>query len=158
MPPPPEVEIRRESVLSATAARLIGALNAELLERYPEDGTPDHFRLDPHEVAEGRGAFLIATMRGAPVGCGAIRRLDADTAEIKRMYVESGSRGRNLGQSLLAALEAEARRLGIARLVLETGSRQPEAVALYRHAGFVPAAAFGEYHEHPLSTFLGKVL
>lgn len=155
---PPDVEIRRESILSATAARLIGALNAELLERYPEDGTPDHFRLDPHEVSEGRGAFLIAYLRGAPVGCGALRRLDADTAEIKRMYVEPGSRGRHLGQSLLDVLEAEAKRLGLARLVLETGSRQPEAIALYRHAGFVTVAAFGEYREHPLSTFLGKVL
>lgn len=156
--PPPDVEIRRESIASATAARLIGALNAELLERYPEDGTQNHFRLDHDEVAEGRGAFLIVYMHGAPVGCGAVRCLDADTAEIKRMYIEPDSRGRNLGQSLLAALEAEAKRLGVTRLVLETGPRQPEAIAVYRHAGFVPIAAFGEYQEHQLSTFLSKVL
>ena len=156
--PPPAVEIRRKSILSATASRLIGALNAELLERYPEDGTTDHFSLDAREVEHRRGAFLVVYRHGAPIGCGAVRCLDADTAEIKRMFVELDSRGHHLGQVLLAALEAEAKQLGITRLVLETGPRQPEANAVYRRAGFVPIAAFGELQEHPLSTFLGKAL
>ncbi len=155
---PADVRFRRESILSAIAARLIDALNAELLARYPEDGTTNHFRLDASEVAGGRGVFLVAYQDGKPVGCGAIRCLDAETAEVKRMYVEPNARGQKLGQSLLAALEAEAKQLGATRLVLETGPRQPEAIAVYRRAGFAPVAAFGECTESALSTFMGKLL
>lgn len=123
-----KVEIRRENIASPVAGSLIRALNAELLVRYPEEGAT-HFRLDPSEVAEGRGAFLVAYADGKPAGCGAIRRQDADTAEIKRMYVSPDIRGRGIGRAVLAALEAEGRRLGVSRIVLETGERQQEALA-----------------------------
>src|SRR5262245_54732375 len=79
------LEIGRERLDSAVATRLIAALNAELTARYPEDDAT-HFRLDADEVAEGRGAFLVVRLRGEPVGCGAIRKIDPATAEIKRMY------------------------------------------------------------------------
>src|SRR5690606_12365017 len=95
-----------------------------------------HFRLDPDEVAPGRGAFLVAWLDGAPVGCGAVRRIDGDTAEIKRMYVAPTLRDRGIGRVLLAGLEAAARELGVRRLVLETGVRQHAAIALYARAGF----------------------
>jgi len=152
-----DTEIRREAISGLVAARLILALNAELSALYPEEG-PNHFRLDPGEVADGRGAFLVAYVKGEPVGCGAIRRLDADTAEIKRMYVEPGARGRGMGCVLLGALEAEGRGLGVKRLVLETGERQPEALALYARAGFRRIPAFGEYVGSPLSACMGKEL
>jgi putative acetyltransferase len=87
------VLVRREDLGSAVAAALIGELNAELLRTYPEEGAT-HFRLDPDEVAGERGAFLVATAQGAPVGCGAIRRLDARTAELKRMFVLPAMRPR----------------------------------------------------------------
>ena len=90
------------------------------------------------------------------MGCGAIRRLDADTAEIKRMYVEPGARGQGVGRAVLAALEAEGRRLGVTRIMLETGERQVEALALYSRAGFVRIPAFGEYVASPLSLCMGK--
>ncbi|RPH55998.1 N-acetyltransferase, partial [bacterium] len=104
----PKLEIRPESLASPVAEALIRALNAELSRMYPEEGAT-HFRLDPDEVAEGRGAFLVAYAEGSPVACGAIRRLDADTAEIKRMYVAPDTRGRGIGRAILAALEAEGR-------------------------------------------------
>ena len=152
-----ECEIRREDILSSVANTLIQSLNAELSERYPEDGA-NHFRLDPEEVAEGRGAFFVAYRDGHPLGCGAIRMLDADTAEIKRMYVAPGARGRGIGRVLLNSLESEARRLGARRLVLETGERQPEAVALYTRAGFARIPAFGEYIGSPLSVCMARIL
>ena len=62
------------------ALALIRALNDELSARYPEPGA-NHFRLDAQEVAEGTGAFVVAYDGTRPVGCGAIRRLDRDTAE-----------------------------------------------------------------------------
>jgi len=152
-----ELEVRREDLTSTSATALIGALNAELAERYPEEGS-NHFRLDQEEVAEGRGAFLVCYGNGHQVACGAIRRLDAEVAEIKRMFVEPGSRGRGIGTRLLTVLEAEARRLGVTRLVLETGVRQPEALALYARAGFIRVAGFGEYAGSPLSVCLEKEL
>jgi len=138
------VEIGPTSILSDAATDLISALNAELSAVYPEPGAT-HFRLDPDEVAPGRGAFLVARVDGAPVGCGAVRRLDDHNAELKRMYVVPSLRGRGVGRALLAALEAEARALGADRLVLETGVRQTAALALYRRAGFVDIPPYGEY-------------
>jgi putative acetyltransferase len=151
------VEIRREELTSATAQALIGALNAELTARYPEEGAT-FFRLDPEEVAEGRGAFLVAWTDERPTACGAIRRLDPRTGEIKRMYVDPAARGQGLGRAVLQALEAEARRLGLVRLVLETGARQHTAIALYERAGFARIPPFGAYAKSPLSICLQKEL
>ena len=150
--------ICRESLESPVAQELIAALNAELSARYPEDDSANHFRLTRDEVAPGRGAFLVAYDDGMPIGCGAVRRIDAGVAELKRMYVSPAMRGRGVGRALLDALVAEARQLGATRLVLETGPRQPEAIALYERAGFVRIPAFGEYEDHPLSVFMGKDL
>jgi len=156
--PGDDLRICRERVESLVAQDLIAALNAELLERYPEDGSADHFRLESHEVTPGRGSFLVAYEEAVPIGCGAVRRIEAGVAEVKRMYVAPAVRGRGVGRALLAALEAEARDLGATRLVLDTGPRQPEAIALYERAGFVHIEAFGEYEDHPLSVFMGKDL
>jgi putative acetyltransferase len=144
------IDVRRENLGSA-------ALNGELSGRYPEAGA-NHFRLDPDEVAEGRGAFLVAYARGEPVGCGAIRRLEDGAAEIKRMYVAPAQRGQGIARLLLAHLEATARALGARRVLLETGVRQPEAIALYTRAGFTRIPAFGEYLDSALSVCMAKDL
>jgi GNAT superfamily N-acetyltransferase len=149
--------VEREDLRSATAATLIQALNEELSQRYPEDGA-NHFGLDPEEVGEGRGVFLVVRSADRPVACGAVRRLDSQTAEIKRMYVVPELRGQGIARRLLAALEAESSALGISRLVLETGDRQPDALALYERAGFDRIPAFGEYVDSPLSVCMAKRL
>jgi GNAT superfamily N-acetyltransferase len=151
------ISVRPTDILSATAQNLIRELNAELSARYQEPGS-NHFRLGAEEVAPGRGAFLVAYGGTQPLGCGAVRRLSDDTAEIKRMYVAVPSRGRGVGRSLLQALEHEARALGANRLVLETGERQPEAIALYERAGFQRIAPFGEYVDSPASVCMSKGL
>ncbi len=151
------VTVRRAALASSTAQALIAALNAELSALYPEPGAT-HFRLDPDEVAEGRGAFLVASVRETPIGCGAVRLLDATTAELKRMYVAPDGRGSGIGHQLLVALETEARNLGARRLLLETGPRQFAALALYARSGFVMTPAYGEYVGAPASICMAKSL
>lgn len=157
MTAPADLTVARADLGSAVVRGLIAALNAELSSRYPEAGAT-HFRLDPQEVAPGHGAFLVAARGERPVGCGAVRRIEARTGEVKRMYVAPEARGLGVGRTVLAALEAEARALGCARLVLETGVRQPEAIRLYERAGFIRIPAFGEYVDSPLSVCMAKDL
>jgi GNAT superfamily N-acetyltransferase len=146
-----------EPITSPAAQALIAALDADILDRYPN---PDDnfFELSPEEVAPEHGAFVIARANGQAIGCGAVRRIDATTAEIKRMYVIPSARGQGLSRRILVFLEAEAARLGVTRLVLETGDRQVEAVALYLRAGFERIPRFGEYVDAPLSVCFGKDL
>jgi GNAT superfamily N-acetyltransferase len=161
------LEIAPEALTSDTASALIAALNTELSARYPEPGAT-HFALNPDEVAPGNGIFLVARWLGRPVGCGALRslrepavlrELGPRVGELKRMYVAPEVRGQGIGSALLARLEAEGRTLGLARLVLETGTRQTEALALYRRAGFTEISAYGEYSASPgTSVCLVKVL
>lgn len=150
-------DVRRADLRSSESQELIAALNAELTHRYPEEGA-NFFRLDPHEVENGKGGFYVAYVGGQPLGCGAVRRIDDVTAEIKRMYVAPQGRGCGIGRRVLVELEAEARRLGVRRLVLETGPRQPEAMALYKGAGFVEIPLFGEYIGAQFSVCMEKLL
>jgi GNAT superfamily N-acetyltransferase len=109
-------------------------------------------------VAVGRGAFLAAYLESEAVGCGALRTIHEGIGEIKRMYVAPAARGHGVGRAILMALEAEARRLRMRRILLETGNRQAAALGLYRRAGYWPAPPFGEYVKSPLSVFLAKDL
>ncbi|MEP7314058.1 MAG: GNAT family N-acetyltransferase [Pseudomonadota bacterium] len=152
-----ELAIKPAALASAQAQQLIAALNAELTLRYPEEGA-NHFRLDPAEVAPGRGAFFIATLDGELAGCGAVRLASPGVAEVKRMYVRNALRGHGIAWRMLARLEAEARLLGAQRMVLETGERQFEAVALYRRAGYAEIERYGEYTDSPLSLCMGRSL
>jgi GNAT superfamily N-acetyltransferase len=150
--------IRRADLGSEESQMLIAALNEELTGAYPEPGA-NHFSLSPDETNGVRGAFLVVYRGGEAVGCGALRLLDAHTAELKRMYVSRDQRGLGLGRRLVAALENEARVLGARRLVLETGTRQQAALALYRATGFREIPLFGEYCLSPdTSICLGKDL
>lgn len=151
------LQIQSESLQSESARLLIAALNAELAALYPEPGT-NHFKLDAAEVEPGKGVFLVGYRDATAVACGAMRRLETGVAEIKRMYVAPAARGQGVSKVMLAALEAHARRLKVTRLVLETGTRQPEALALYRRAGFNFIPCFGEYVGSDLSLCMGKDL
>ena len=151
------LSIGAEAFESPDAQRLIAALDAGLAELYPPE---QRFgpNLKAQHLEEGRGTFLVAREDGRAVGCGAIRLTDGLTAEVKRMYVEPDRRGRGVGRAVLAGLEAAARQLGAQRLVLETGSHSPDAVALYRHAGFSEIDCWGEYATSPTSICMQKRL
>jgi GNAT superfamily N-acetyltransferase len=107
----------------------------------------------------GNGAFLVAYLDDAAVGCGAVRRLDETTAEIKRMYVDPSVRGRGIGRALVEALECEARLVGLTTIVLETGTRLASAIKLYETMGYARIPLFGEYLSSPnTSLCFGKSL
>ena len=135
---------------------LLVALDEYLNGLYPPEA--NFLEVPAGDLGGDRGVFLVACADGEPVGCGAIRRLSPTTAEVKRMFVLPAARGRGLGRRILAELEGWAAATGITRLVLETGDRQPEALHLYRRAGFVPVPCFGPYAAAPLSRCFEKAI
>lgn len=151
------LSITAEPFDSQDARRLVAELDAGLAELYSPD---QRFgpNLKAEHLEEGRGTFVVARDDGRAIGCGAIRLIDPTTAEVKRMYVEPGQRGRGIGWSVLENLESVARRLGVMRLVLETGIHQEAAISLYRRAGFTQVDCWGEYATSPTSICFGKDL
>jgi GNAT superfamily N-acetyltransferase len=133
---------------------LIAGVQQEYVVRYgDEDQTP----VDPGQFSPPLGLFLVAYVDDVPAACGGWRVHERDV-ELKRMYVRPGFRGRGLARAVLAELERTAAGAGYARLILETGSRQPEAIALYLSAGYTPVPGFGYYAESPEAVHLGKRL
>jgi GNAT superfamily N-acetyltransferase len=122
---------------SPVSEELQRAYFADIARRYP-GWSPDLIpSADPAEVAPPVGAWVVAYLGEQPVGCGGIKRLDDEAAELKRIYVDDSARGQGLGRRLLRQLEAHARELGYERLRLDTGDLQPEALTLFRSAGYV---------------------
>ena len=139
-----KVAIAVEPFDSPDARRLVAALDAHLAGRYaPEQRFGPHLKAE--HVAPGVGTFVIARADGKAVGCGALKRRDPTTVEVKRMYVEPEMRGHRVAREILDHLENTARAMGAERLVLETGIHQKEAIGLYRGAGFKAVDCFGEY-------------
>ena len=92
-----------------------------------------------------QGSFLLATLFGAPVGCGALRYYER-FAEIKRMWVDAGQRGCGIGSRILRALEQEALENGHRILRLDTNATLKAAQALYEHSGY---RRIERYNENP---------
>jgi GNAT superfamily N-acetyltransferase len=139
--------------------QMIAAALADLRIRYNSTSGDD----TPVAAAEfdlPAGCFLLARADGVPAGCGGWRTLAADptVAEIKRMYTAPEHRGRGVASAVLRALEATARDVGRTRLVLETGNRQPEAIALYRKLGYEQIPNFGYYKDYPGCVSFGRRL
>jgi GNAT superfamily N-acetyltransferase len=142
---------------SPVAAPLATALAAEIEDRYGEpDADPDHLTAD--DLVPPAGAFVVAWLDRDAVACGGLRRYADGVGELKRMYVDPRFRGRGVARQVLGQLEARAQRLGYGRLVLETGVRQPEAMALYASAGYEPIEPYGFYRTSPLSRCFAKTL
>ena len=144
------------------AMAMITAVQGEYVVRYGgEDETP----LDPAMFDPPRGSFFIGYLDGRPAASGAWRRRDdvealgtTSTAEIKRMYVDPAARGRGVARAMLAHLERTAFEAGAAVSILETGTRQPEAIALYESSGYVEVPKFGFYCHAPESRCYAKPL
>jgi GNAT superfamily N-acetyltransferase len=136
------------------AAKLVAEVQQEYTERY---GSHDSSPVDPAEFSPPGGVFLVGYTGGEPVACGGWRT-SGDGAEIKRMYVAGAARRTGLARAMLAELERTALAAGHRRVILETGGRLPEAVALYRSSGYTPVTPFGYYVGSPTSIHLGKRL
>ena len=112
------------------------------------------------QFAPPGGLFLVLEVDGEPAAMGGWRRggpREGD-AELKRMFVRERHRRRGLARVVLAELERTAHEAGLRRLVLETGDKQPEAIALYRSAGYVDEPSFGFYADYDDAVHLAKVL
>jgi GNAT superfamily N-acetyltransferase len=100
------------------------------------------------DFAPPRGCLLVVRDGdGTAVGCGGVRLLYPDTAEIKRMYLRSSMRGRGAGRQLLEALETKAKELGAHRAVLDTNGTLTSALALYRAAGWQEVPPYNDNRE-----------
>lgn len=146
------------------AVKLNDRVQLEYAERYDDEG--DVTPLDPSMFKSPHGLYLIAyDDAGTPIATGGWRTMDENgegyadgDAEIKRMYVTPEARGLGLARRILAALEDDAREAGRLRMVLETGTKQPEAIALYTSSGYTPCTKFGHYRHHALSRCYAKPL
>lgn len=145
---------------SADAALLTAEVQEEYVRRYGGDG--DTAPVDTSEFDGPNGRFFMVYVDDVPAAMGGWRRhaplAEWEDAEIKRMYVRPAYQGRGLARMILAELERTAAEGGITRLILETGLAQPEAIALYRSAGYVDVPSFGYYAAEPDSVHLGKPL
>ena len=140
------------------AQRLVAELQQEYVVRY---GGPDGDVVEAAQFQAPNGAFLVGYREGRAVASGAWRTVDADGlrgAELKRMYVPPDARGHGLSRLMLAELEKRAAAAGHVRILLETGVHQPEAIALYRSAGYVPIPPYGHYGNDPSALFFTKTL
>ncbi len=152
-----EPELLAVALHDPLAAGLVADLERDLRARYDDDGAAG-VPLDPAAFAPPRGTFLVAVLDGRPVACGGLRPHAPGVGELKRMYVDPQVRGRGLARTVLAGLEDAGVRLGLRGLVLATGLRQPEAIALYAGAGWQRVPGYGEWRDHPLTVCFGKPL
>lgn len=144
------------------AALLITEVQAEYALRY---GTPDESPVEIAEFTESVGAFYIGYVGDDPAVSGAWRRHPVppgvegtSAAEIKRMYVRPAYQRKGLARIMLSHLEAESRAAGCDVVVLGTGTRQPEAIALYESSGFHLVEGFGHYAASPVNRSFAKTL
>jgi putative acetyltransferase len=151
--------IRLESPDQPDVRALIDALDAYQKPLYP---LSSFHGIDLAALCRPEMRFFVARDdAGVALGCAGIWVAEVDgvmSAEIKRMFVTPAARGMGLGQALLARLIDAARACGAQRLLLETGTRQPEAQALYERAGFSHCGPFGDYQPDPHSLFMVKPL
>lgn len=150
----PDLRIVRRALDHPDASLLVDEVQAEYASLY---GTPDDAPIDLGEFEGDAGMFSVAYLAstGEPVGTAAWRRIptpaalaatgDGTAVELKRMFVRRPFRRRGLARVLLAEVERSAGAAGARWAVLETGSKQPEAIALYVDSGYVPLAGFGHY-------------
>ena len=158
------MNIRRVGFDHPDAIKLNDAVQAEYALRYGDDG--DETYLTPQDFLPPRGVYLIAYDESdRPVATGGWRSQERNDegysdgdAELKRMYVIEEVRGRGLARRILTALEEDARAAGRLRMVLETGTKQPEAIALYTSSGYTLCPKFGFYRFHKESRCFAKDL
>ena len=133
---------------------LVRLLDAELAERDGED----HSFYDQFNAIADLKHSVIAVKNDIPVGCGAIKKLTDEAVEVKRMYVIHNQRGKGVAGAILTKLENWARELGFHKCRLETGKRQPEAIALYEKKGYLKISNYGPYRGIENSICFEKVV
>ncbi|MCD5313104.1 GNAT family N-acetyltransferase [Kineosporia babensis] len=156
--PVTDLVLREAPFDSPEAIALISEIQQEYVNRY---GGPDDTPVVAAEFSPPTGLFVVAEVGGELAGCVGLRSHvieGVECAEMKRLYVRPAFRRRGLARKLLVGAEQRAELLGYRRLILETGDRQPEAIALYRSSGYQPHAGFGIYAGEAGSQYFAKDL
>ncbi|MEP7279814.1 MAG: GNAT family N-acetyltransferase [Bacteroidota bacterium] len=132
---------------------LVNQLDEDLRNRYQE--YQDIFT--PLNKMDNTVKVIVAYNENQALGCGALRPMQEEhTIELKRMFVHPSSRGRGISKELLKELENWAIEQGNTSILLETGIRQPEAIALYQQSGYTVTEAFGDYRHIEASMCMKK--
>jgi GNAT superfamily N-acetyltransferase len=137
------VEIRQVRLTDAAVGPVLTALAQEYQQRYGASHEMTTTKAD--EFDPPGGGFLVLVDGGQTIAGGGIRRATADTCEVKRMWTAPDRRRQGHAATILHSLEGLARELGYARVRLETGPAQPEAMALYTRAGYARIPVYGRY-------------
>jgi putative acetyltransferase len=148
------IELVRADSNNKDFIALVSLLDAELAIR---DGDDHSFYHQFNAISELKH-IVVALKDNVAVGCGAIKKLTEDAAEVKRMYVTENARGKGVAGSILSELENWAIDLGYDRCKLETGKKQPEAIALYQKMGYKKSINYGQYFGIANSLCFEKVL
>lgn len=130
------IEARRIPADSPQAQALVAGMVREISGHYGPDVAERTPSATPQDFSPPGGCYVALFDGDAAVAGGGIKQLEPGVGEVKRMYVVPDRRGEGLGRTLLAALEGAARELGYRVVRLDTGVHQPEAVGLYRSAGY----------------------
>jgi len=148
------IHLRRTDSDDADFIALVKFLDADLAER---DGAEHGFYAQFNKI-DKIGHTVVCYENGEPIGCGAIKAFSDEAMEVKRMYVSPDGRKKGIATRVLTELEAWAFEMGYPKCVLETGKRQPEAIALYEKNGYRRTENYGQYVGVENSVYFEKVL
>ena len=135
------LSIVRTNSENADFRELVSLLDAELRVR---DGEEHSFYAQFNKI-DSISEVVVAYSDNAVIGCGAIKAYSERTAEVKRMFVKPENRGKGVAGKILCELEAWAKELDVDECILETGLKQPEAIALYKRCGYEVIPNYGQY-------------
>ena len=149
------LRLAEDQIDSAIGAVLVGELMDDLAARY---GGPDPDTPAPSDFHAPAGVFLVAWDGDDALGCGGMRAHHDDVGELKRMYTRVRARRRGVSRDAAVRARGTCPRLGYRRLILETGMKQPEAMAMYASLGYELIPSYGQYKDFPDSRCFGKDL
>lgn len=139
------LDVRIEHPESDDARWCLGQYFGELAERFESGFDPDQGgAADDAEMQPPSGFFVVARLDGAPVGCGGMKRLDATTGEIKRVWTARSARGQGVARRIMQVLETLAQTSGVTAVRLDTNKSLTEAQAMYRQSGYTEIARYND--------------
>lgn len=148
------ISIKRTNSKDKDFPGLIRELDKDLRSRYGAEQE----EFDKFNKIENLETVIIAYRNNEPVGCGCFKKFDTDSVEVKRMFVEKTHQGKGIGKAIINELEKWAAEIGYSSMVLETGTRQLEAIHLYKKLGYQIIPNFSPYIGNELSICMKKEL
>lgn len=135
------IHLKRTDSTDPDFIKLVRLLDAHIVVK---DGDMSNYYAQFNTIEKIRHV-IVAYADGEPLGCGSIKAFDANSMEVKRMYVKPEARGKGIASKVLKELEAWTKELGFDRSVLETGREFKEAINLYSKWGYQPIPNYGPY-------------